>query len=78
MFKKKAKKKPKVEIEESNLDGYKIGDRVIIAKDRITKIRRTVYERKPGSVSKVTKSFVWILLDFNGEVRQKANHMVSH
>ena len=77
IFKKKAKKKPKVEIDESNLDRYKIGDRVVIRKDCITKLWHLVYKRKPGSVTRVIKSFVWILLDFNGEVRQKANHMVS-
>ena len=78
LFKKKAKRKPKVEIEESNMDGYKISDSVIIYKDHITKLWHSVYERTAGCVSRVTKSCVWILLDFNGEVKQKASHMVSH
>ena len=62
----------------NNLDRFKIGDRVVIWKDRIGKIRRSIYEGKSGSVTRSTKLYVWILLDFNGEVKQKANRMVSH
>ena len=72
------KKRSKKRTEKNNLDGFKIGDRVVIWKDRIAKIRRTIYEGKSGSVTRATKLYVWVLLDFNGEVKQKANHMVSH
>ena len=81
MFRKKGKKPKKAKKEkaiESNLDGYTVGDRLIVRKDRITILRPSVYEKKAGKVCRVTKSFVWILLDFNGEVLQKANHMVSY
>ena len=67
----------KVKKEELNLDGFKIGVRVIIQNDRIVKIRPSIDEGKSGNVSRFTKSCIWSLLDFNGEVRQKATQMVS-
>ena len=78
IFRKKPVRVKKAKAIESNSDGYMVGDRVVVRKDRISKLRRSVYERKAGKVYRATKSFVWILLDFNGEVIQKSNHMVSY